>query len=1028
MRTALGALVWWTMGCWMLIGGAATAQDNTFYRKYNLGGMQGGLHLEQTSDGGFVATGQHQDNGSAGGCDVYVYRVDDCGNTLWFRIIGGGGADGGKTIRETLDGGYIISGHYMNNRGLLLKMDADGEVEWLRTFPDMDWTFWADATADGGYIVAGRNGGAPVYFKTDGDGEVLWSKKVTGVGEFPLYIEESDNGNFYFTSSYNASGRDIVVGALAPNGDLLWSKGYGTGWGDSDHTAWSCRGLLDDEADCIVITSPITAQGHGGEDILLAKVSKADGTLLWAKAIGGAGSDQSREIQRTEAGFVVIGNTNSSPFLAVQHPDALDSDMTERDILLVHVDNDGNEIFSRTYGSTGRDKGIGVQYNPDHTFTIAAYSNSTFFGATGGGNFDPLFIRTDTLGQVACQTGFPDLGFMDINLSVGNAGSLSNFPISAPPTDFAVNSYDPNDVYQCQICYTEPVFVPSATAVCVGEPVQFYNTTSVGLTCFQEWEVNGELFPGFEDTLSYVFDAPGVYTTELFSTCGGNEQTYTIEIEVYAVSVALSTVSNYNGASISCWDAGDGAAQAQGQGGVGPYTYQWSNGSFQAGSGPTLGPGTASVVVTDANGCTASGSVALSAPPALQLSAVEASDYNGYNIRCHGGSDGSLAWAVSGGTGGLQPGLNGAAAAFQVNNLPAGTHVLEVEDANGCVQSWEVELTEPPPLACAVEVVSNYHGYPISCPGADDGAASVGVTGGVGGYGVAWEDGVTTFLHPSLTAGTHFLDATDANGCPTSCSVTLTEPMPLDGTFAVVPDTCARGVGQCAFVPTGGVPAYTPQWSLNAGDGNGFARWGLPTGTYGLQVTDLNGCTAQFSVDVPEIPGVTGAILLTPGDPCTQEPVRFTFEGDRAIDVYQWDFGNGEYASDPEPVYSYFIPGVYQVGLAVEDVYSCPLEVSVTAFVSSALNLYVPNAFTPDNDGTNDVFRVEGVGVEAFHLWIWDRWGVLVFESTDPEEPWNGSVRGGTHYGQSDVYSYRVEASGPCAVDEVFMGTVTVVR
>ena len=62
------------------------SQDNTFFRKYNLYGMQGGLQLSVTSDGGFIATGQHEGNGGNGECDIYVYRVDLCGNIVWFKL------------------------------------------------------------------------------------------------------------------------------------------------------------------------------------------------------------------------------------------------------------------------------------------------------------------------------------------------------------------------------------------------------------------------------------------------------------------------------------------------------------------------------------------------------------------------------------------------------------------------------------------------------------------------------------------------------------------------------------------------------------------------------------------------------------------------------------------------------------------------------------------------------------------------------------------------------------------------------
>jgi hypothetical protein len=111
-------------------------QDNSFYRKYNLAGMQGGLHLESTSNGGFIATGQHEGNGSAGGCDIYVYRVDECGNILWFRLYGSAGSEGGKSIVETSDGGFIVSGHWADGVGFVMRLSAMGDLLWIKRW---DW-------------------------------------------------------------------------------------------------------------------------------------------------------------------------------------------------------------------------------------------------------------------------------------------------------------------------------------------------------------------------------------------------------------------------------------------------------------------------------------------------------------------------------------------------------------------------------------------------------------------------------------------------------------------------------------------------------------------------------------------------------------------------------------------------------------------------------------------------------------------------------------------------------------------------
>ena len=79
--------------------GAQGDIDRTFLRRYNYGGMQGGLALTTTEDGGFIATGQHEGNGSAGSCDIYVYKVDACGNRIWFRLFGTGESEGGGPLK-----------------------------------------------------------------------------------------------------------------------------------------------------------------------------------------------------------------------------------------------------------------------------------------------------------------------------------------------------------------------------------------------------------------------------------------------------------------------------------------------------------------------------------------------------------------------------------------------------------------------------------------------------------------------------------------------------------------------------------------------------------------------------------------------------------------------------------------------------------------------------------------------------------------------------------------------------------------
>src|SRR5437016_3904574 len=114
--------------------GAFAQSTSTFMRMASAPGMNGGLSMAETSDGGFVGTGQ-QAAGSAGGCDIYVYKVDACGTLQWEKLFGNGGDDGGKYVQQTADGGYIVVGLYNSVYYIiLLKLDASGNLQWTKTY------------------------------------------------------------------------------------------------------------------------------------------------------------------------------------------------------------------------------------------------------------------------------------------------------------------------------------------------------------------------------------------------------------------------------------------------------------------------------------------------------------------------------------------------------------------------------------------------------------------------------------------------------------------------------------------------------------------------------------------------------------------------------------------------------------------------------------------------------------------------------------------------------------------------------
>ena len=190
--------------------------------------MNGGLSLSLTSDGGYVVTGQHQSSG-AGDCDVYVYRRDACGNTVFFNTYGAVGQDGGKSIKQTADGGFIVTGLVRSNPSILLmKLDAAGNYQWHTAFGvnTDDWGMYVQQTTDGGYIVTGRTITPVPYssdiflLKTDAAGIAQWSKVFVAVGEeFSHYVEQTKDGG-YFIAGYSGWSVNTNYDALGIKTDV----------------------------------------------------------------------------------------------------------------------------------------------------------------------------------------------------------------------------------------------------------------------------------------------------------------------------------------------------------------------------------------------------------------------------------------------------------------------------------------------------------------------------------------------------------------------------------------------------------------------------------------------------------------------------------------------------------------------------------------------------------------------------------------------------------------------------------------
>ncbi len=314
--------------------------------------------------------------------------------------------------------------------------------------------------------------------------------------------------------------------------------------------------------------------------------------------------------------------------------------------------------------------------------------------------------------------------------------------------------------------------------------------------------------------------------------------------------------------NISCNGAANGTAFANVNGGQQPYTYLWSNGANSS-TISGLQPGTYSVTVTTNSGCVKSDSVVITEPPALNLSVSST------NLFCNGANSGSASASV---TGGVQPytyswNTNPIQVTQTAGNLSAGNYSVLVTDNNGCTVNASVIITQPAQL---IGFISNFNN--TSCFGANDGSATVSVSGGTPPYLYSWNTipVQNTFAATNLTSGNYTVAVTDNNGCTVMATVFIGEPNQLTASInAVANVSCNAGNnGTATASGTGGSPPYSYLWNTIPVQNTQVATT-LLAGNYTVTITDSKGCSSQASVSITESPVivsyVSGGITICPG-------------------------------------------------------------------------------------------------------------------------------------------------------------------
>jgi hypothetical protein len=336
---------------------------------------------------------------------------------------------------------------------------------------------------------------------------------------------------------------------------------------------------------------------------------------------------------------------------------------------------------------------------------------------------------------------------------------------------------------------------------------------------------NGTSWQNTSNVLSGL--SKGTYTVLVKDKNGcisTSAETITLAEPTTALITGIISVKDPLGATTN-----DGKIGIAVSGGTTPYTYQWSNGAVTQDLS-NGGGGMQTVTVTDSHGCTATAGVALVAPDPILITFAETP------ISCNGRADGALEATV---TGGVLPYVYSWPGTKRTR-LVAGIYTLQITDANGIISTQQYDLKQPALLELTATPVAT------QCDGSTDGSINTLVSGGTVPYIYSWTN------TNNLSAGDYPLSVTDAHGCITAKTITVTSPAAITvGGTITTPTRYGSTDGAIITDITGGTIPYSYSWN-NGSTSEDIT--GLGEADYTLRITDSHGCSGAhiFSVTQPD--------------------------------------------------------------------------------------------------------------------------------------------------------------------------------
>lgn len=425
----------------------STAAQTTFEKTYgNIYGNEANSVI-QTNTGGYAIAGFYDVEGLFS-AEFYVIVTDAQGDTLWARtygekvdstvnLINGSGNEGYHLI-QTSDNGFLFTGErHLPGGGtsdaFSVRLSETGELLWSRLYGgfDNDYGISVAQTADDDFVIGGftETYGAGIrdmyLFKTNALGDTLWTKTYGGPSiDAATDMQQTTDGGFIlvgYTFSFGAGNSDVYVIRTDANGDILWQKTYGGELNDIGQS------IIQTQDGGFIICGETESFDLGTLEVYVLKINAA-GVVEWSKAYGGNEFESGRSIAETEDGYAIAGYTRS--FGA-----------GSEDFYLIKTNDQGDLTWAKTYGGNSDDSAQSIKHTDDDGFIMTGYTRS--FGA---GALDIYLVKTDALGNSDCAqsanaTNVTDLSTIEnsINSTVSYGANVGERPTIIGLTDTRIS-------------------------------------------------------------------------------------------------------------------------------------------------------------------------------------------------------------------------------------------------------------------------------------------------------------------------------------------------------------------------------------------------------------------------------------------------------------------------------------------------------------------------------------------------------------------------------------------------------------